>query len=262
MDVGLISVRVTMPALFTGMHDNSSTPYNGPGAEYVLRLAMPTYMRNDTYAKFCARWAHLKNMSMSRGEPPVCYLFRHRKVQGLSVSHSLLANGSAVEGFVQAGGERERNDDVDRSAGLYLIVSHRHDKEYTVHARVMTLSSSNPLVSNASLLIHCNNVGHTALTLLSHLRLYPMRHRHLIRTALNVGYRCGHVHALALTARVWAQYPWVLSLSGPDIYLTPRAFHSLDDALRSTRGDFHIDMFYRCARVPTTWPPNCSLIAA
>ena len=45
----------------------------------------------------------------------------------------------------------------------------------------------------------------------------------LVHTDQNAGYRCGHIHGFMLTAHIWSHFPWVISLSGADVLLTPPA---------------------------------------
>lgn len=65
------------------------------------------------------------------------------------------------------------------------------------------------------------------------LRAFPQRLRMLIHTDINAGYRCGHLHALALTLHVWVRFRWVVSLSGPDVLLTPPAMLQIGASLRN-----------------------------
>ena len=77
-------------------------------------------------------------------------------------------------------------------------------------------------------------VNHPSLSrelLLGYLRAYPQLLRLLIHTPLNAGYRCGHLHALAITKHVWSRFDWVVSLSGADIMLLPKAMLKLSKRL-------------------------------
>ena len=50
-------------------------------------------------------------------------------------------------------------------------------------------------------------------------------------TGANLGYSCGELHGLAATAHLWQRFPWVLTLSGPDVLALPREFELLSRLL-------------------------------
>ena len=83
----------------------------------------------------------------------------------------------------------------------------------------------------SSLLLYCNNPKLKAASLLGYMAAYPQRRRLLLHTEINLGYRCGHLHALSLTARIWRRFATVVSLSGPDVLLTPPAISKIAAAL-------------------------------
>ena len=66
----------------------------------------------------------------------------------------------------------------------------------------------------------------------------------LIHTPVNLGYRCGGLHALSLTSQVWARYRYVTVLSGADIMLTPLAISAISQAAQQTE-TFTVDLFNR-----------------
>ena len=41
------------------------------------------------------------------------------------------------------------------------------------------------------------------------------------------GYSCGELHSLAATVRIWARFPWVVTLSGPDVLALPAEYELL-----------------------------------
>ena len=135
------------------------------------------------------------------------------------------------------------------AGGLFAYVSHRHTREYEQAARMLHLSADHPLVHGSSLLMYVNNAGLGLEMLTRYLRRFPQRGiRMLARTAQNAGYRCGHVHAFALSTHIWARYEWVISLSGADVLLAPPAILQLATALTAPeqpRATFVIDVFHR-----------------
>ena len=133
--------------------------------------------------------------------------------------------------------------------GLFLIVSHRHTHHYATNARVIQLSAEHWMIRRSSLLVYCNNPALSEDELLGYLTAFPHGVlRLLIRTELNAGYRCGHMHALAITQHVWLRFPWVVSLSGADVLMLPPFIDKLGAHLSvSSNISFWFDNFQRYA---------------
>ena len=108
----------------------------------------------------------------------------------------------------------------------------------------------------SDLLLFCNNLQLATPTLLRYAARYPHGTRALVHTADNSeGYRCGHLHAVASSAKAWSAYKHVLFLH-PDIYLLPRAFVWLDGALAdrpTQRAAFLVTRMYWSGGGPTGW---------
>jgi hypothetical protein len=116
---------------------------------------------------------------------------------------------------------------------LTLIQGYRQTVEYALQAALLSARRDAPLVAGSDLLVHCNNVRLSAATLLRFVAKYPHRTRALVRSSDNaMGYRCGHLHAIATLASVWRAYEAVL-FAHPDVYLLPRALHWLGGAMRA-----------------------------
>ena len=88
----------------------------------------------------------------------------------------------------------------------------------------MRLSRSTPLIARESTLLALSNDWTVSMgAMLVALRDYPQQNKFLIRTNVNIGYRCGLLHSLAATQKVWQRFLAVLS-THPDVYFFPPAF--------------------------------------
>jgi hypothetical protein len=116
---------------------------------------------------------------------------------------------------------------------LIFVHGFRHTREYEVHAAVLVKSEAQLLVSQAHLLLYCNNRKMSLPQLMGYLAAYTMPVRLLIKTGINVGYHCGHLHSLAISRHVWSRYALTLFLH-PDVYLLPRFFSVLESQLTDT----------------------------
>ena len=157
--------------------------------------------------------------------PPVVRL-EYAGPSALLHANDTLACGRHADDALSSFGDHE---------GLWYIHSHRHTlADMALHARALHLATgggrggSSSLLRNASLLIFNNNgasnqrFGHPSLVEWLHVFSgLGFRLRMLLATALNVGYSCGELHAIAATARIWRRFRWVLAVSGPDNLLTP-----------------------------------------
>ena len=129
---------------------------------------------------------------------------------------------------------------VNAAANTALIFVHgyRHRSEWRIYGRVLQRSASESswlVSSRTSLLLYSNDHGQSMGQLLHTLQHdYPssLAAKYLIKTAVNVGYRCGHLHALALTTDIWKRFGVVL-FSHPDVFLLPPAPTVLGNALSS-----------------------------
>lgn len=118
---------------------------------------------------------------------------------------------------------------------LTLIQGFRQNVEYALQAAVFAASASAKgvwLVSASDLLLLCNNVQMAPTSLLRFLSRYPHRTRTLLQTNDNVGYRCGHLHAIHRTRHAWEAYETVL-FAHPDVYLFPQAVRWLQGVMRT-----------------------------
>eukprot|EP00316_Scyphosphaera_apsteinii_P023821 CAMPEP_0119311408 /NCGR_PEP_ID=MMETSP1333-20130426/22303_1 /TAXON_ID=418940 /ORGANISM="Scyphosphaera apsteinii, Strain RCC1455" /LENGTH=336 /DNA_ID=CAMNT_0007315771 /DNA_START=80 /DNA_END=1090 /DNA_ORIENTATION=- len=105
--------------------------------------------------------------------------------------------------------------------GLFMVLTHSRTLELSLHARILALSQQHWVVATSDMLLMCNDIAVSRAMLLNALRSYPQQLRMLIHTRVNLGYRCGHMHAMLASATVWSPYPWICYTSGPDIYLMP-----------------------------------------
>ena len=103
--------------------------------------------------------------------------------------------------------------------------------QFDVHDTLLYLARIAHRPARSSLLLYCNNPKLKATSLLSYMASYPQRRRLLLLTEINLGYRCGHLHALSLTAAIWSRFVTVISLSGPDVLLTPPAISRIASSL-------------------------------
>ena len=113
-------------------------------------------------------------------------------------------------GAAQASASLPTGDDA-RCRTLIFVHGFRHRAEWRLHADVLGLSSSAPLISSSDLLLFTNDYRQSYGGLVAALRLYPQALRLLIRTAVNIGYRCGLLHSLAATQAIWHRYGSVIS---------------------------------------------------
>ena len=78
-------------------------------------------------------------------------------------------------------------------------------------------------------------------TALTYLRAYnpPPLLRLLIHDRVDYGRRCNFLHAIAASLNVWAQFPWVLTLDGPNNLPVPRDFALIAAFLRHVEPNQH-----------------------
>jgi hypothetical protein len=133
-------------------------------------------------------------------------------------------------------------------AGLVTIFAHRQvATEFAASAFVMGLSSEHPLLRRASLLLVCTNAALPTSSLVRWLGWYDWFAaertqsagstqsesrglRLLVHTGNDLGgqgYSCGELYSLAASVRVWMRFPWVLTLSGPDVLALPAEWELL-----------------------------------
>ena len=111
----------------------------------------------------------------------------------------------------------------------------------------MGLSSEHPLLRRASLLLVCTNAALPTSSLVRWLGWYDWFAaertqsagstqsesrglRLLVHTGNDLegqGYSCGELYSLAASVRVWMRFPWVLTLSGPDVLALPAEWELL-----------------------------------
>jgi hypothetical protein len=113
---------------------------------------------------------------------------------------------------------------VGRHTALFFIHSHRQRSPFfEAHAAVLRASSDHWLVSSAHILIYCTNPRLPTSALLDALAQYRFAAaRLLVHTAVNIGYRCGLLHSLAVSEPTWRRYP-IVAVTHPDVYLFPQA---------------------------------------
>ena len=165
--------------------------------------------------------------------------------------------------------ERKAAGEQRVRSGLLMVFSYRQvATEFSASAHVLGLSSADPMIRRSSLMLVCTNPQIQTSRLARWLRWYswfetpirdpreddtgdggrngrPRRHvgaeragrglRMLLHTRANLGYSCGELHALATTARIWALFPWVLCMSGPDVLPLPGEFLLLGRLLARAR---------------------------
>ena len=99
------------------------------------------------------------------------------------------------------------------ATALTFIHGYRHRHEWRLFGQALSLSSHAWLLASQYLLLFCNDVstpmGDLLLTLA---RDYPqtLAAKLLVHTPVNIGYRCGHIHSLALTQSIWRHFDVVL----------------------------------------------------
>ena len=122
---------------------------------------------------------------------------------------------------------------VPDNHGVWLVLAHRHRAELRLHARMLALSSSQPLVRHSSVVLSVTDSAAPRAMLVAALRAYPQRaglrvlvqsrfNSELAAAEFNLGYKCGPLHAVLVTTHLWERHAWVL-VSHPDVYVTPAA---------------------------------------
>ena len=173
---------------------------------------------------------------MSR-RPPYRTSDESINVTSINVTAILLPNRSLIHGHddsLRALDELlplglARNEVTRGQQGLLFVHGHRHRDEWTLHANFLSLS---PWASALHALLFCTDVSLTTAYLLRRLAEYPQRTRMLMHTGVNIGYRCGLLHSLAATRRLWGRYGFVI-FTHPDVFLMAPAPALLEAAIAS-----------------------------
>jgi len=126
--------------------------------------------------------------------------------------------------------------------GLLMMHCYRQAaSEFAASAHVLGMSAQHWMVQRASLLLVSTNPNVQTSSLLRWLRWYawfeqasppppsPLHGgggataglRMLLHTKMNLGYLCGELHSFAATSGVWRKFPWVMTISGPDVLPLP-----------------------------------------
>ena len=137
------------------------------------------------------------------------------------------------------------SEDGDMSSapgGLLMMHCYRQAaSEFAASAHVLGMSAQHWMVQRASLLLISTNPNVQTSSLLRWLRWYawfeqaspppplPLHGgggaiaglRMLLYTKMNLGYMCGELHSFAATSGVWKKFPWVMTISGPDVLPLP-----------------------------------------
>ena len=98
------------------------------------------------------------------------------------------------------------------------------------------------LMREASVLLDCNNRHITNALLLHRLRAFSQAYRYLIHSGYNMGYLCGELHSMAVSARVWLRFDYVVH-THLDSYMTPEAVLRIGNILQQGLVDLLIDVF-------------------
>jgi hypothetical protein len=116
--------------------------------------------------------------------------------------------------------------------GLLFVHGHRHRVEMALHGSALRLTHAGDwLLARTHVLLFCTDPTAPIGGLLRALHTYPQAVRMLVHTGANTGYRCGLLHSLAATQRVWRRYSFVV-FTHPDVYLLPPAPSELGAAVR------------------------------
>ena len=115
---------------------------------------------------------------------------------------------------------------------LFFLHGFRHRDEWLVNAAALRLSSREQALVETHLLLYCNDASASTGFLVHAMKQYPQRTRYLLHTGVNIGYRCGHIHALGVTQRIWRRFRTVV-FTHPDVFLLPPAPMKLLEAVEA-----------------------------
>ena len=139
-----------------------------------------------------------------------------------------------------------------RDGGLFTVFAHRQvASEHAASAYILGLSSAHWLLRRSSLLLVCTNVALPTASLLRWLgwHTWPRRGLRLLVHAANrlgaQGYSCGELYSLSALVRVWARFPFVVCLSGPDVLPLPAEIELLGTRMAHVE---HVRLEHNAAR--------------
>ena len=150
-------------------------------------------------------------------------------ITSVNLTAAMLADGRVRRGSEAALSALDENVPMNNVSanGLFFVHGHRHREEWSLHAGFLSLSE---WAKSTHVLIFCTDVTISTAWLMRRLALYPQAVKLLIHTGINIGYRCGLLHSIAATRRVWARYSFVV-FTHPDVFLLQPAPAELERAV-------------------------------